>query len=81
MKMNNKNAQLMIVNIIMFVMIIVLGAVLTPVISTFMNTAINDTNATGAGLLLMQSVVPVFWIGIIMLFFVMIGSGRQQQSY
>jgi uncharacterized membrane protein len=76
----NKQGQLQIVNIIMFVVIIALAAIVSPIISGFMSSAINSTNATGTSLLLMQSIVPIFWIGIIMLFFVMIGSIRNPQQ-
>jgi uncharacterized membrane protein len=79
---NNKKGQLMIVNIIMFFIVIALAAIISPIISNFMSNAINSSNATGTSLLLMQSIVPIFWIGIIMLFFIMIGAGRSpQQQY
>jgi hypothetical protein len=70
-----KLAQLQIVSILMFVLVVAVAAVISPIISNFMVDAINSTNATGTSLLLMQSVVPVFWIGIIITFFVMIGLG------
>lgn len=79
--MMNKFAQLQIVSILMFVLVVAVAAIISPIIGTFMSDAINSSNATGTTLLLMQSVVPVFWIGIIITFFVMIGLGgnnRQQ---
>jgi hypothetical protein len=80
MKLNNKG-QLQIVNIIMFFIVIAISAIISPIISSFMSAAINSSNATGTSLLLMQSVVPIFWIGIIMLFFIMIGGKGPQEQY
>jgi len=68
----NKKGQQMLANVIGFIIIAIIAAVLSPVLSTFMSSAINSSNATGTTLLLMQSVVPMFWVGIIVLFFVMI---------
>jgi hypothetical protein len=69
-----------IVNLIMFVIVVAIAAVISPIISGFMNAAIIAQNASGTALLLMQSIVPMFWIGIVVLFFVMISSGGQQQQ-
>ena len=78
--MNNLGQIQTIINIIIFVITVALAAVISPILSGFMNEAINSTNATGTSLLLMQSVVPVFWIGIIITFFILIGAGRQSQN-
>ena len=79
--MGFKQGQQQILNIIIFLLTVVIAAVFTPIISTFMNDAINSSNATGTTLLLMQNVVTVFWIGIIITFFMMIGSMRGGQQY
>lgn len=64
-----------LVNIIMFVILVAIAAVVSPIIGGFMDSAIIAQNASGTSLLLMQSVVPMFWIGIILTFLIMIYSG------
>jgi len=67
-----------IVNIIMFVMILAVAAVISPILGSFMDASIIAQNATGITLIIMQSIVPMFWLGIIILFFMMItGQGYQ----
>ena len=61
-----------IVNIIMFVVILAVASIISPIIGSFMDAAIIAQNATGISLILMQSIVPMFWLGIILLFFMMI---------
>jgi ABC-type dipeptide/oligopeptide/nickel transport system permease component len=79
--MRNTKGQLqIIISLILFVVVIAIAAVVSPVIGSFMDAAIISQNATGTSLILMQAVVPVFWIGIILIFLMMI-SGRQQQQY
>jgi hypothetical protein len=71
--------QLSIINIVFFVILAIMGAILSPIISETMDTSITANNYTGITALLMNSVVPVFWIGIILTFFLYVTPIRPQQ--
>lgn len=76
--MNNKRAQLSIVNIVMWLILVAMGAVFTPIISEFANIAANATNNTLTQIVA-NSLVPFFWIGIIITFFLYVTPMRIQQ--
>jgi uncharacterized protein (UPF0333 family) len=73
-----KKGQLSIVNIFMWVILVAIGAVVTPILSEFAQVAANATNATTA-ILLANSIVPVFWLGVVITFFLYIAPIRVQQ--
>lgn len=68
----NRKGQLSIVNMIFFVFIVGIAVVITPVINSFINDAISTNNITGISATIMQSIVPIFWLGIIVTFFIYI---------
>lgn len=70
--MNGNKGQLSIVNMIFFVFIVAVGVVLTPVMIDFIDTTIDSNNITGMSAIIMQAIVPLFWIGIIATFFLYI---------
>lgn len=75
----SKRGQLSIVNIIFFLILVVIAAVVSPIISETMDTSIATNNYTGVTALLMNSIVPMFWIGIIITFFLYVTPVRLQQ--
>lgn len=78
MKMN-KSGQLSIVNIVFFLILVVVAAVVSPIISETMDESIAANNYTGITALLMNSIVPMFWIGIVLTFFLYVTPVRPQQ--
>lgn len=75
----NKKAQLSIINIVFFLILVVLAAVISPIISETIDESITQNNYTGMTALLMNSIVPMFWIGIIITFFLYVTPIRPQQ--
>lgn len=75
----NKQGQLSIINIVFFVILVALAAVLSPIISEMMDNSIEANNYTGTTALLMNNIVVVFWIGIILTFFLYVTPLRPQQ--
>lgn len=78
MKMN-KTGQLSIINIVFFLILVVLAAVISPIISEVLDDSIATNNYTGIVALLMNSIVPMFWLGIIITFFLYVTPIRPQQ--
>jgi hypothetical protein len=75
----NKKGQLSIVNIIFFLVLVAIVSVVSVVIDSFINASIIANNVTGTSLLLMQSIVPMIWIGVIITFFLYVTPVRPQQ--
>lgn len=75
----NRRGQLSIINIVFFLILVAVGAVVSPIMSDFLNSAILANNYTGTTALLMNSLVPMFWIGIIITFFLYVTPLRPQQ--
>ena len=75
----NKRGQLSIVNIVFFLILVAVGAVVSPIMSSFLDASIIANNYTGTTALLMNSLVPMFWIGIIITFFLYVTPVRPQQ--
>lgn len=75
----SRKGQLSIVNIVFFVILVVLAAVISPILSGFLDESIIVNNYTGLTALLMNSIVPLFWIGIIITFFLYVTPIRPQQ--
>lgn len=74
-----KKGQLSIINIVFFLVLVILGAVLTPVFSEFLDETVTTNNYTGITALLLNSIVPLFWIGIIITFFLYVTPIRPTQ--
>lgn len=74
-----KKGQLSIINIVFFVILVALAAVLSPIISEMMDNSIEANNYTGTTALLMNNIVVMFWIGIIITFFLYVTPLRPQQ--
>ena len=79
MKILNGKGQLSIINIVFFVILVALAAVVSPIISNFMDDSIEANNYTGTTALLMNNIVVIFWIGIIITFFLYVTPIRPQQ--
>jgi hypothetical protein len=67
-----KKGQLSITNIMFYVIIVIVAVVCTPIISTAISDSISTNNITGLSALVMNAIVPVFWLGIIATFFIFI---------
>ena len=66
----NKKGQLSIINIIWFVITVIIGAVFTPVIDAFCVSAASGITNNTMALTIVSFVVPFFWLGIIITFFI-----------
>ncbi len=75
----NKIGQLSIVNIVFFLILVVLAAVISPIMSETLDDSIVANNYTGTTALLMNSIVPMFWIGLIITFFLYVTPIRLNQ--
>lgn len=75
----NKKGQLSIINIVFFVVLVVMGAILTPIVSNFTDDTITTNNYTGTTAFLLNSIVPLMWLGIIITFFLYVTPIRPQQ--
>ena len=75
----NRKAQLSLINIIFFVILVAMAAVTTPIISDFLSSAVNNTNLSSTSVLIINSIVPVFWLGVIITFFLYVAPLRPQQ--
>lgn len=75
-----KKGQLTIVSIIMWVMLVIVAAVMTPIVQQSADTVVNSTNNSMTQLTA-QAITPVMWIGVIASFFVFVqpqfGGGRR----
>lgn len=79
MKLNRK-AQLSFVSIITWVILVVIGAIFTPMLSEFINETINNTaNISGTTVLILKAIIPLFWIGIAVTLLIYISPIRPQQ--
>jgi predicted Kef-type K+ transport protein len=76
---DNNSGQLNIANMVMYVILVVLGVILSPIINDVVGNYINTSNATGTTLIILQSLVPMFWLGVIVTFFMFVTPMRQQQ--
>lgn len=75
----SKKAQLSLINIVFFLIIVVLGAVVTPIMSGFITDLQNTTNLTTTSTIILNSIVPVFWLGVVITFFLYVAPVRPQQ--
>ena len=64
----NKKGQLSLINMIWWFVIVALGAVLTPLLANYAQVASDNANST-MGSFIASAIVPFFWIGIIITFF------------
>lgn len=79
--MYRKGQASFIINAITFSIVVVVAAVLTPMLLEFLNDIITTYSITGTTLLLMDSIVPFFWLGVITIWFVLIRPNTQIQSF
>lgn len=78
MKKLARKGQLSLINIIFWVILVAVAAVLTPVISTFMDSVANTTNNTTTQILA-AAVVPFFWLAIVITLLLYLTPVRLQQ--
>lgn len=81
MKTRFKKGQLSIINIVFFMVLVVLVAVLTPIINSFITeyqTSNNITSSSTTGLIT-NAIVPLIWVGVIITFFLYVTPVRPQQ--
>jgi len=67
MKTTSKLGQISIVNLIFFVFIVAIGAVVTPIIVGFTDMAVNATNNSMAQMIA-NTIIVFFWLGIALTF-------------
>ena len=76
--MKGKFGQLSIVNIVVWLILVAMGAVITPILSEFAQTAADSTNNTLTQVAA-NAITPLFWVGIIITFFLYVTPVRVQQ--
>ena len=76
-----KKGQLSIINVIFFLILVVLVAVVTPIISSFITDyqTTNNISASSTTGLLTNAIVPFIWLGVIITFFLYVTPVRPQQ--
>lgn len=74
-----KKAQLSLINIVFFVILVAMAAVTTPIISAFISDAVNSSNLSGTSTIIVNSIVPVFWLGVIITFFLYVTPLRPRE--
>ena len=62
--MKNKRAQLSIINVISWIILIVVSVVMTPIARGFINDAISQTNNT-LEILALNGILPIYWLLVI----------------
>ena len=77
--LKDKKGQLSIVNIVFFLILVAIGSIVSIIIDDFLTTQITENNITGLSATIMNFIVPLFWIGIIITFFLYVTPVRPQQ--
>ena len=78
-KTMNKKGQLSLINIMWWIILVAVGAVFTPMLAEWANIASVNANSS-MGSMIASSIVPFFWIGIVITFFIyVIPMGLQRQ--
>lgn len=76
----NKKGQLSFINIFSWVILLILGVIFTPMINSFIIDTINNTaNLSTMTLLIMRSILPMFWLGIVITFFLYVAPIQPRQ--
>jgi len=75
----NRRGQLSIINIVFFLILVVIGAVVAPIIDSVLEEYVTNNNVTGTKALLANNITVIFWIGIIITFFLYVTPIRPQQ--
>lgn len=76
----NKKGQLSFINIFSWVILLILGVIFTPMINSFISDTINNTaNLSTMTLLIMRSILPMFWLGIVITFFLYVAPIQPRQ--
>lgn len=68
----NRRAQLSIVNMLFFVILIICAVAVTPIISQSIHSGDMYQNGSSIERLIYDAIVPFFWLGIIITFFMYI---------
>lgn len=79
MKFRNRRGQLSIINIIFFLIIIAISVVVTPIMNDFLTAMVVANNFTGISLLIVNAIIPMYWLGIVVTFFMYVTPIRPQQ--
>lgn len=77
--MFDKKGQLSIVNIIFFLILVVVVAIINPIIGSFIDNSIATHNYSATSLLIMNNITAMVWIGVIITFFLYVTPIRPQQ--
>ena len=76
----NKKGQLSFINIFSWVILLILGVIFTPMINSFKSDTINNTaNLSTMTLLIMRAILPMFWLGIVITFFLYVAPIQPRQ--
>ena len=76
----NKKGQLSFINIFSWVILLILGVIFTPMINSFISDTINNTaNLSTMTLLIMRAILPMFWLGIVITFFLYVAPIQPRQ--
>ena len=76
----NKKGQLSFINIFSWVILLILAVIFTPMINSFISDTINNTaNLSTMTLLIMRSILPMFWLGIVITFFLYVAPIQPRQ--
>ena len=76
----NKKGQLSFINIFSWVILLILGVIFTPMINSFISDTINNTaNLSTMTLLVMRAILPLFWLGIVITFFLYVAPIQPRQ--
>jgi hypothetical protein len=76
----NKKGQLSFINIFSWIILLILGVIFTPMINSFISDTINNTaNLSTMTLLIMRSILPMFWLGIVITFFLYVAPIQPRQ--
>jgi uncharacterized protein (UPF0333 family) len=67
-KFKNSKGQISVTNIIGWLVIVIVASIVSPILSDIVASVVaNETNPTNK--IVMYALVPIFWIGIIMMWF------------
>ena len=75
----NRTGQLSIVNIVFFVILVAVSAIMTPVMGDFITQVQSSGNYSALTNTAMDLVLPMFWLGVIITFFLYVVPVRPQQ--
>jgi hypothetical protein len=65
---------------IMWVILVAIGAIVTPLLAEFAEIAYNATNSTTTQII-SQAIVPFFWLGVIITFFMFVSPQLRPREF